>query len=347
MKRKRRVQKPCSLFATAALLIPIILYLVPLSASAADKPIELRMTTVVTSLHPNFKASEKYVDEVNKKTGGRVHITLYPAGTLNPAMETYNAVKTGMAQMGAAPVGYSPSIMPLNKLVGDALRGPASSSEATKAYEAALKALPELSGELEGIHLLWVGATLPLSIGTAKKPIRKMEDFQGLVMRFPPGLEPLAKAWGISPISVPVGDIYVALQKGTIQGYFGGSEMLQAMRLAELTKYVTSVGMVYGISWTGMNKKTWDSLPPDIQKVFTDLNEFGQDLSTQYTDASEKAAIDFAKSQGTQIINIEKGELERLHAAAKPVFEKMAADLEGRGKPGKKVLAEVERLSKK
>lgn len=323
------------------------LCLLPAPVLCADKPIELRFTSVVTSLHSDFKAFQRFADEVGKKTGGKVHITVYPSGTLNPPFETYNAIKTGMAQMGCAPVGYSGPVLPLNHLFGDALRGFATSMGAARAYGTALKTTPELMAEFEGMHVLWVFSTVPLSVGTAKKPISRMEDFRGLVMRFPPGLETLGRAWGASPVAVPVGDIYVALQKGTINGFVGGAEMLQAMRLAELTKYVTTAEMMYGLNYVAVNRKVWDSLPPDVRKVMDDLDEWGQAVTLEHLDAAEKESVAFAKAQGTRFNTIDKAELAKLYAAAKPVFEKRAADLEGRGKAGKKVLAVAEKLSQK
>ena len=345
MKSERKVKRIVSILTTGAMVMPIILCLLSTSAFPAEKPIELRYTTTVTSIHPNFKASQEFADEVNKRTGGKVHITVFPSGTLNPPFETFNAIKTGIAQIGAAAVGYSAQIMPLNKLFGDALKGIPTATEAARLWTMALKNMPELKNEFEGLHLLWVGSTLPLSIGTCKKPINKLEDFNGLVMRFPPGLEPLAKTWGASPISIAPGDLYVALQKGTIEGFMGGAEMLQAMRLAEYIKYTTSVSMVFGLSYTAMNIKTWESLPPDVQKVFNDLTEWAQALQLKYTEESEKGSLEFAFSQGCKLIKIDKAEIDRIHHVSKPVFEKIAAELEARGKPAKKVLSEVERLT--
>jgi len=311
-----------------------------------EKPIELRFTTVTTTLHPNFKSTEQFAQEVSKRTNGRVRITVYPSGTLNPPMETYNAIKTGIAQMGSAPVGYSAQVMPLNKLFGDALSGIATSQEVARLWRKAINTIPELAQEFEGIHLLWVHSTLPLCIGTKDRPISRLEDFYGLVMRFPPGLEPLAKAWGASPISMPVADIYVSLQKGIVHGFFGGAEMLKAMRLAEYTKYVTSAVMVYGLSYAGMNLKVWESLPEDVKKVFEDLSGFAEEIHCKAMDEAEKEALDFATSEGTKILKIERAELQRIHNVSKPVFEKIAEDLEKRGKPAKRILQYLSSISK-
>ena len=113
--------------------------------------IELRFTTVVSTLHPNFKSWEKYADEVFNRTDGKVKIVLYPTGTLNDPMDTYNAVKNGLADIGCAPVGYSASIMPLNKLYGDALMGIPNATEAAGIWTESFKNMPELQKELEDV----------------------------------------------------------------------------------------------------------------------------------------------------------------------------------------------------
>lgn len=309
-----------------------------------NKPIELRFTTVVTTLHPDFKSWEKFSAEVDKRTNGQVKITMYPSGTLTPPLETFNAVKSGIADIGAAPVGYSAAVMPLNKLFGDAMMGASNAKEAIAVWNTAWDNMPELRQELDGVHVLWRYATVPLSVGTTKTEIRKLEDLKGLVMRIPPGLEPLAKAWGVSPVSMPVGDIYVAMEKGAVDGFYGGSEMLQSMRLAEFAKYVTNVQTAYGLGFVGMNQKVWDSLPEDVQAVFNDLGEWGQTITIEAFDEAEKQAREFALSQGCEFIEIEEAELQRIFAASRPAFQEIAAGLEKQGKPAQKVLSELEKL---
>lgn len=314
-------------------------------AEPKAETIELRFTTVNASTQPNFKVFEEFANKVNEKTNGRVKITVYPTGTLNPPPETFNAVKTGLADIGAAPVGYSAAIMPLSKLLGDAMMGVPNVREATRIWNTAYNEMPELQKEFEDMHVLWLYSTSPLSIGTTKKPIHKIEDFKGLVMRFPPGTEPLAKAWGVSPVNMPVGDIYSALQKGAVSGFMGGSEMLQSMKLAEFTKHVTQAQMVFGLSYAAMNKKVWDSLPADVQQILDDVAKWAHEAAISKNEEAETKVQEFAKSQGVEFITLDQAELQKLYSASKPVFDQIAAGLEEKGKPAKKILNELEKLS--
>jgi TRAP-type C4-dicarboxylate transport system substrate-binding protein len=288
---------------------------------------------------------EKFASEVNKRTNGKVKIVIYPTGTLNPPFETFNSVKNGIADIGAAPVGYSPAIMPLNKLFGDAMMGVPSATQAAKIWNQAFNDMPELQKELEGVHVLWLYATTPLSIATTKTEIRKLEDFKGLILRFPPGLEPLAKAWGVSPINMPIGDIYVAMDKGSVGGFFGGSELLKTMKLADHTKKVTNMSMVYALSYVGVNQKVWDSLPAEVQKIFNDLGEWGQNLTIAAFDEADKQTVQYALSKKCEFIKINDVELQRIYSVSKPVFGQIAEGLEAKGKPAKKVLSKLEKLT--
>ena len=337
------VGKPNSIVILFGLLCIVLLLLSPASV-LAGKAIELRYTTVSPTTHPNYGCDTRFADAVNKKTNGRVHITIFPGGTLNPPFETYNAVKVGIADIGGAPVGFSSAVMPLNMLFGNALYGLKSSSQAARIFSQALKNLPALQEEFAGIHLLWVTATLPLSINTQGKKIEKPDDFKGMVVRFPPGLEPLAKAWGATPITMPTVDIYVSLQKGIVKGYFGGAEMLKAMRLAEHVNYSTSLSSVFGLSWGGMNIKKWNSLPDDIKKIISDLTPRTQRDHIQKTDESAIESMQFAITEGVEFYKLNQDQINPFYTISKKVFQDVANELEKRGKPANEVLQEMERL---
>lgn len=331
------------LFCVIALVSLMFFSLMVSEGISAEKPIELRLTTSVTSIHPTFLILQEFAGEVNKRTNGRVQITVFPSGTLNPPFESYNAVVSGIAQIGAVPVGYSAQVMPLSKLFGDALRMMGNSTEAANAWKIALERIPEMKKEFSEVHLLWVYATIPMGLHTTKE-VKKAEDLKGLILRVPPGTEPVAKAWGVSPMSVPIADLYVSLQKNVINGFVGGSEGLKTNRLAEQVKYTAGLNMIHGLQWVAVNKKVWDSLSPDIQKTITEVSAWITPKHNRTVDRVGEEVDQFAASQGTKIVKIDKAELEKIHKLARPTWEKIAASLEAKGKPGKKVLQEVDRI---
>ena len=108
---------------------------------------------------------------------------------------TYNALKFCLADIGCAPVGYF-AIMPLISYMV-MLMGIPNATEAAGIWTESLKICPSYRRNLRML-MFYSYSIAPLIIAFPKE-ISKMEDLKGLVMRFPPGLEPLDKAWGASP----------------------------------------------------------------------------------------------------------------------------------------------------
>ncbi|MFP3976101.1 MAG: TRAP transporter substrate-binding protein DctP [Dehalococcoidia bacterium] len=314
------------------------------SSSPSTEPIEIKWTTVTTSTHIDFLSMEQWAKEVEEKTDGKVKFTVYPSNTLCSPLETYNAVKTGLADMGTAPTGYSRQYLPLNKFVGDAMKGLETAEQNVTVYNKVFSKFPALEEEFKDVHYLWGYTSVPLSISTSGTAIRTLSDFEGITMRMPPGLEPLAEAWGASPVSMPISEIYVALEKGTMDGYFGGAEMLESMKLAELTDYVTIPKMVCATVWVGMNPDTWESLPGDVQQVINDMTQRGQNMIVDAVDKSAEENLQYAEEQGLEIINPGEAELQKIYDASSPVFNQIAADLEEKGYPADEILSELGKL---
>jgi TRAP-type C4-dicarboxylate transport system substrate-binding protein len=97
-----------------------------------------------------------------------------------------------------------------------------------------------------------------------------------------------------------------------------------------------------------MNQKKWDSLPPDVQKVFNELSgDWAVDFTGKEWDKFEKAARTEVEAKGIEFYTLPPQEAERWKKAVIPVQDEYAADLEAKKKPGKKVLEELRKLSEK
>jgi TRAP-type mannitol/chloroaromatic compound transport system substrate-binding protein len=104
------------------------------------------------------------------------------------------------------------------------------------------------------------------------KPLSKMEDWNGLKCRYPGGMiaEIYEKA-GASVIILPGGEIYTAMATGVIDfGEYVGHAMNRELGLHEVGKYIIGPGQMHqpvDLQAFVMNKKSWDKLPADVQKM--------------------------------------------------------------------------------
>ena len=93
--------------------------------------------------------------------------------------------------------------------------------------------------------------------------------------------------------------------------------------------------------YVAMNRQVWNSLPPDVQKVFEKEDSWGaaQDI-TLWTKADEDGAA-FAKSQGVQFVELSPGEMEKFMAKIRPIQDKVAKEMDAKGYPGTALLKDV------
>ena len=119
-------------------------------------------------------------------------------------------------------------------------------------------------------------------------------------------------------------------------------------RWGEVIKYLTTVTMARSPQSVIMNRAKFNSLSPDLQKVFNDLMVEMADIADaseygRYTDAIERAPAEF----GLEVINLSAEELARWVAADRPVIDGFIAELDAAGVPGAKFFETYQALEKK
>jgi TRAP-type C4-dicarboxylate transport system substrate-binding protein len=187
-----------------------------------------------------------------------------------------------------------------------------------------------------------------MKLNTKKKMVKTLDDLKGMKIGISgqTGVK-VGKALGLSPVTIPTPDLYEAADKGVIDGFVRPAELLVSRKLAEVAKYVTDVDLGHDLFFVIMNQKKWDSLPPDVQKVITELSgDWAVDFTGKEWDKFEAAATAEVKGKGIEFYAPPKEEVERWKKALVPVQDEYAADVEAKKKPGKKVLEELRKFAK-
>ena len=106
---------------------------------------------------------------------------------------------------------------------------------------------------------------------TVDKPIRKMEDLEGILVYAPsPSVANVVKALGGKTVFVPTGEVYTALQRGTFQGLLSQQELYFAFKLFEQTKNLTDYVFSAGMMPFVISMKAWNKFPENVQKIMAD-----------------------------------------------------------------------------
>jgi len=315
-------------------------------AYSKDKPIELSYSSFWPVQFGMGKTATAWAEEVEKRTNGRVKITMYHGGILTDAANCYEGVVKGISDIGHSVLAYSRGRFPLMEVIdlpGYSYDAVSPSRVADDLYR---KFSPK---ELADTHVLYIYGMLPAYITTAKRPVKTLEDLKGLKIRSAGLATKITEALGGTPVAMPKGDQYEALRKGMVDGAWSAPSDLMGWKAAEVAKYST---VIYEVGFNTaffvtMNLNKWNSLPPEIQKIFTEVSKEWVEYSGKAWNSLEIEGIQFGKKVGHTFIHLSPEERTRWLKAVKHLEDDYVKAMEGKGLPGKEVLNYREQLIEK
>jgi tripartite ATP-independent transporter DctP family solute receptor len=126
-------------------------------------------------------------------------------------------------------------------------------------------------GDKVGLKVLGIGGAMFRVPMNNVRPITRIEDFKGLKIRTMevPLHKDTYKAMGASPVPLPFGELYTAMQTGVVDGNENGPATLEAMKFYEVQKYVTYLPVVSNGGIFLMSAKAFQRLSPEQQQTVT------------------------------------------------------------------------------
>jgi TRAP-type mannitol/chloroaromatic compound transport system substrate-binding protein len=229
---------------------------------------------MVTTWPPNFpifqEGAERFAEEVKTMSNGRLNIKVYAGGQLVPALGSFDAVSQGTVELGHGAAYYWAGKIPAAQFFTAVPFG--MNAQGMNAWLYAGGGL-QMWRDLYAPHNLIpfpMGNTGVQMGGWFNKKINTAEDLKGLKMRIPGlGGKVFAKAGGI-PVLLPGGEIYTALERGTIDATeWVGPYHDERLGLYRAAKYYYYPGWHEPgpVMELIANKKAYDGLPKDLQKI--------------------------------------------------------------------------------
>jgi TRAP-type C4-dicarboxylate transport system substrate-binding protein len=314
-------------------------------AQAADT-INLTFGGLWPPTHPMSKATQDWIKKIEKETQGRVKIKPFWAGALYKPRESTLELAKGVADIGDCSGSYAPAGFFFEKSMRTIMWGVDDRHLARKAYYYVHNKYPQLEQEFTdaGLRVMAYAGIPPYQVLLAKKRITKAEDFKGVSAKATGDLGKIITRLGGEGINMPMGETYTALQKNTIDAAVAPFETLKTFRFAEVVKYALKVDLASCPAghWA-FSLKSWNKLPPDIQKVFDDNIEwFGLHVEELVFPGTE-LGIELAKKNGVEFIELPPAELDKVYKVADGVIREKMAELDEKGLPGTAVYEDVRR----
>jgi len=310
--------------------------LIPSGSFAQSKPVDLFYSNVYPAPHKMCVSAVEWGKEIEKRTNGRVKVTMYPGGTLTPGDKCYDGVVKGLSHVGMSVFSYTVGKFPLLEVV-DLPLGVKSGSVATRATnEFYAKFKPK---ELDEVKVMFLMGIAPAKIHT-KKPVNKLDDLKGMKIRATGTVSRIVAALGATPVAMPMPDTYDALSRGVVEGVVCPVEALEGWKLGEVVRFTTQNTSTSNSTaqFVVMNKDTWNSLSPDIQNIIEKVNEEYIPKMGALWDELDKSAMEFITKKGNKVISLPAEEQERWAKAVRPLLDDYVNRMKTKGLPGDEAL---------
>ena len=306
------------------------------AALAQPKAVELTYSIFFPPTHKNTLLATEWAKEIEKRTEGKVKITVFAGGTLTPADKCYDGVEKGISDLGMSALAYTRGKFPLSEVL-DLPLGANSGMATTEMVNAFYRKFQPK--EFEGVKVLYLHAHGPGLLHT-KKPVAKIEDLKGMKIRCTGLAAKVVTALGGAAVAMPMGETYDALSRGVVDGSMAPQESLQGWRWGEVVKSTTEcLGAAYSTTFfVAMNKAKWDALPKDVQQVFTKVSEEWILRTGKGWDEMDKAGRDFTVARGNQVVALSAEENARWIQAVQPILDEYVKKMKEKGLPGEEAL---------
>jgi TRAP-type transport system periplasmic protein len=305
-------------------------------AAPALAQVKLNYSTFFPAPHKNSVLAAEWGKEIEKRTNGKVQVTMFYGGTLTPADKCYDGVVKGISDLGFSVLSYTMGKFPLCEVLDLPLGSKTAAAATRLVNDFYSKFKPK---ELDETKVMYLHAHGPGILHT-KKPVKTLEELKGMKIRGTGTTAKVASHLGATPVAMPMSDAYDAISRGVAEGIVCPMEALQGWKLGEVVKYTTqNYGSAYNmVFFVVMNKNKWNALPPDVQKVIDQVNEEWIVKQGKTWDEIDKLGIEFAVGKGDTIISLSKEEDAKWAKAVSPMFDDYLKDKKAKGLPADEAL---------
>ena len=165
------------------------------------------------------------------------------------------------------------------------------------------------------------------NVTNSKKEIKLPADLKGLKIRTMENDLHLA-AWkqlGSNPTPMAFGEVFTALQQKTVDGQENPFELIANNKFYEVQDYISATRHIYSPYVIVINKKFYEGLSADDQKLFDSTMKRAVDFQRQEALKAEKKSIDVILASGTKITELSKSEIDVFREKLIPVRGKVKA----------------------
>ncbi len=239
------------------------------SARAADFVMKFGTATFNESQHQFIKF---YKEALEKASGGRIEVGIYPRSELGPIPRMIDGLQLGTIEAYIGPADFYVGVDPRFGVFSTPMLFKSNDHASATVLDPAMNDYVLNLGVAKGIQGIGTFG-LGSSNYAAKSPIMRLSDFSGKKLRVnATAMErEKMKRLGATAVPMPLNEVLPGLQRGVIDGTMSGTSIFVAFKFNDVVKVITVTNDTMLVSLAVVSKVWLDKLPPDLRKMVVDI----------------------------------------------------------------------------
>ena len=295
---------------------------------------KLQIATTWPSAIMIQKMPEKWAQDIEAASGGRLEIEVHPAGAIVPAPEVLDATTAKTIDGYHTFSGYWIGKMPGGPFFSSVPMTFEPFMHLVWVYEGGGLELWQRMYDEAGynVKIIPLGMQHAETLAWSNKPLTKISDWEGLKYRTVGWWAEILREKGVAVTSLPAAELYPALERGVLDALeFSSPYNDKVLGFFEVAKYFTGPSMHQPsvLFYVGINKDSWNALPSDLQALL-ETSARSATLWSWAKDFNESmAAVDFFKEEGINFVTVDQAVQKELKEDAWKLLDKKAAESGG------------------
>ena len=291
------------------------------SASGGDdKEIVINVGTTGTEGTAAVVGLEKFKEEVEKQSNGKIQVKLHINGALGGEREVLEAVTLGTIEATATSTAVVGNFVP-EMGVADLPFVFQDIQHARKVMNGEVGEQIAKKLEAHNLKLLTWGESGVRNLTTSSKEVKTPGDLKGIKIRTMENKIHIEawKALGAEATPMSWTEVYTALQQGVIDAQENPVDVIATGGIDQVQKYLILTGHVYNPYAYNMNLDFWNKLSKENQQIILDAAKKAQQANYEAKDKDEQMYIEQLKGKGMTVVEVDK---QPFMEATQPIRDK-------------------------
>ncbi len=314
--------------------------LVILLASTSAHALNLRFNVMFTPKHPLCReAFVPWSKQVKEVTSGRVKVTMFYSNALFKPKDAMNAISSRIGDIGIVLPAYNRNKLLLNSVMEQPMVAGKKALVNSEVVWELYQSVPEMQKELEEVKVLWAYMNPAFQLHFTKKNVATLDDLQNTVISAGGTTQTqIIRSLGASPEAMPMVNVFLAMQKGVVEGCFLPYAPLRTQKIANLVKYHTNANLMAVTFFIVVNKGVWDKISPEDQKAIEAISGLtAAQKCGQVFDKAQERDTAWMEKNGHTFVSLSAEQQKMWAEKVNPIRQTWIKDAKAKGyaDPGK------------